>query len=31
MTKTWWHPAFCGAMKLELNDYRDVLEFQDEH
>ncbi|MDR2704155.1 MAG: DUF4351 domain-containing protein [Planctomycetaceae bacterium] len=31
MTKTLWHPAFCEAMKLELNEYRDVLEFQDEH
>jgi hypothetical protein len=26
-----WHPAFCEAMKLELNEYRDVLEFHDEH
>ncbi|MDR0706026.1 MAG: hypothetical protein LBF88_13720 [Planctomycetaceae bacterium] len=31
MAKTSWHPAFCEAMKLELNEYRDVLEFQDEH
>ncbi|MDR0704790.1 MAG: DUF4351 domain-containing protein [Planctomycetaceae bacterium] len=31
MTKTLWHPAFCEAMKLELHEYRDVLEFQDEH
>jgi hypothetical protein len=31
MSKTLWHPAFCGAMQLELIDYRDVLEFQDEY
>jgi hypothetical protein len=31
MEKTLWHPAFCEAMKLELNEYRDVLEFHDEH
>jgi hypothetical protein len=26
-----WHPAFGRATKLELYDYRDVLEFQDEY
>jgi hypothetical protein len=31
MEKTLWHPAFCGAMRLELDEYRDVLEFHDEH
>ncbi|MDR3197580.1 MAG: hypothetical protein LBU34_06880, partial [Planctomycetaceae bacterium] len=31
MAKTLWHPAFCGAMQLELNEYRDVLEFKDEY
>jgi hypothetical protein len=29
--KILWHPAFCGAMKLELYDYRNVLELQDEY
>ncbi|MDR3196906.1 MAG: DUF4351 domain-containing protein [Planctomycetaceae bacterium] len=31
MAKILWHPAFCGAMQLELNEYRDVLEFKDEY
>jgi hypothetical protein len=31
LEKILWHPAFCEAMKLELYEYRDVLEFQDEH
>jgi hypothetical protein len=30
-TRTSWHPAFFGAIQLELNEYRDVLEFQSEH
>ncbi|MDR0336413.1 MAG: hypothetical protein LBI18_04915 [Planctomycetaceae bacterium] len=31
MTKTLWHPAFCGAMQLELNEYRNVLKFEEEY
>ena len=26
-----WHPAFIEAIKLELNDYKDVLEFHSEY
>jgi hypothetical protein len=29
--KTLWHPAFCEAVKQELSDYRDSLEFKSEH
>ena len=29
--KTQWHPAFCSAMKLELKDYRDYLEYTNEY
>ncbi|MDR2757307.1 MAG: hypothetical protein LBC20_16535, partial [Planctomycetaceae bacterium] len=31
MSKTSWHPAFWGAMQLELKEYRDVLEFTSEY
>jgi hypothetical protein len=31
MAKTLWHPAFCGAMQLELNEYRSVLDFEEEY
>jgi hypothetical protein len=31
MNRTSWHPAFFGAIKLELNEYRNVLEFESEH
>jgi hypothetical protein len=31
MSRTLWHPAFFGAIKLELNEYRDVLKFESEH
>ncbi|MDR2756742.1 MAG: DUF4351 domain-containing protein [Planctomycetaceae bacterium] len=31
MGKTSWHPAFWGAMQLELKEYRDVLEFTSEY
>ena len=26
-----WHPAFQGPMELEMRDYRDKLEYDDEH
>ncbi|MDR2793876.1 MAG: hypothetical protein LBB61_09475, partial [Treponema sp.] len=26
-----WHPAFYGALRLELEDYLDVLSFEAEH
>lgn len=29
--KIQWHPAFATAIKLELNDYLDVLEIEEEH
>ena len=29
--KTLWHPAFCAAVKQELSEYTDSLEFKDEH
>jgi hypothetical protein len=31
MSRTSWHPAFFGAIQLELDEYRDVLEFESEH
>jgi hypothetical protein len=31
MSRTIWHPAFCGAIRLELNEYRDDLVFEDEY
>ncbi|MDR1483948.1 MAG: hypothetical protein LBT09_03895 [Planctomycetaceae bacterium] len=31
MSRTLWHPAFFGAIKLELAEYRHVLEFESEH
>jgi hypothetical protein len=31
MSRTSWHPAFFGAIKLELDEYRNVLEFESEH
>ncbi|MDR1142496.1 MAG: hypothetical protein LBL62_12450 [Planctomycetaceae bacterium] len=30
MSRTVWHPAFFGAIRLELSDYWDVLEFEAE-
>ena len=29
--KIYWHDAFYVALQLELNDYKDVLTFEDEH
>ncbi|MDR3198727.1 MAG: hypothetical protein LBU34_12740, partial [Planctomycetaceae bacterium] len=31
MSRTSWHPAFFGAIQLELDEYLDVLEFESEH
>jgi len=31
MTRTAWHPAFIQAIKLELENYLDVLTFESEH
>jgi hypothetical protein len=31
MAKTLWHPAFCGAMQLELHENRNVLDFEEEY
>jgi hypothetical protein len=31
MSRISWHPAFFGAIKLELDEYRNVLEFESEH
>ncbi|MDR1963349.1 MAG: hypothetical protein LBQ50_06185, partial [Planctomycetaceae bacterium] len=31
MTRTAWHPAFWGAIQLELDEYRDVLTFEAEY
>jgi hypothetical protein len=31
MGRTSWHPAFFGAIKLELDEYRNVLKFESEH
>jgi hypothetical protein len=31
MARTSWHPAFFGAIQLELDEYRNVLEFTSEH
>jgi hypothetical protein len=30
-SKTYWHGAFFEAMQLELHEYKDVLEFYEEH
>ena len=29
--KTYWHTAFRAAMRIELEDYKDYLEFTDEY
>ena len=29
--KTWWHPAFVAAMKLDLREYAEYLYFETEH
>ena len=29
--KTLWHPAFCEAVRQELSEYGDSLEFKYEH
>ena len=31
ISRTAWHPAFVEALKVELDEYRDVLEFHDEY
>jgi len=31
LSRTAWHPAFVEALKVELDEYRDILEFHDEY